>query len=138
MKKRILLRDNEPYLIRWTLIKNRFFSIKIHKALVSDPAAPHDHPWNYLSIILWGGYFEEQTERKTIYRNMHLYPDYENITIRKWYKPGSILYRKGDRLHRLIIPKNRYCISLIFTFKRYRDWGIFKNNKWQKHEGQSY
>lgn len=121
-KKTILYRDvnisttdissymNIPYLIRYTLLSCKWFTIKIHKALISDPDEPHDHPWNYLSIILWGGYWEEKVIRGCRHDNTY--------TIKQWYKPLSILYRKGDKLHKLIIPEGKYCLSLIITFKK--------------------
>jgi hypothetical protein len=124
-KKKTLERNGKPYLIRYSIFSCRWFAIKIHKILVSDPNEPHDHPWNYLSIILWGGYWEEQ--RKMRPNNV----DWDMTII--WCKPGSILYRKGDKLHRLIIPKRKYCLSLVITSRKWRDWGYIRGNKWQKH-----
>lgn len=123
-----------PYLIRYTLFTCKFFSIKIHKALISDPEEPHDHPWNYLSFILRGGYWEER--KQAIPRESADQTDKYWNTHLKWYKPGSILYRKGDQLHKLIIPENSYCISLIFTFKKWRKWGYLKNNRWEQYQKQ--
>lgn len=121
-KKKILYRtilpkagayaDTVPYLIRYTIIKNKYFSIKIHKALISDPDDLHDHPWNYLSIILWGGYWERTAN-----------PNHWSGFNQKWYRPGSILYRKGNRPHKLVIPEGKFSVSLIFVGRRYRDWG---------------
>jgi hypothetical protein len=34
-------------------------SIKLHIILSDDQDAPHSHPWNFTSIILFGGYIEE-------------------------------------------------------------------------------
>lgn len=120
------LKSKIPYLIRYTLLSCKFFTIKIHKALISDPNEPHDHPWNYLSIILRGGYYE-QTTREVVDTPLFidLSKDFTPMPTRvikekTWYKPGSILYRKGDKLHKLIIPNGKYCISLIFTFKKWR------------------
>ncbi len=118
IRKKTLMREGKPYLIRITLIKCSWFSIKIHKALMSDPAIPHDHPWNYLSIILWGGYYEETLVQGAPYAETM-------YTRQKWYGPGSILYRKGDKFHKLIIPEGKYSISLIFVGKKWRDWGFW-------------
>lgn len=125
IRKRILLREEEPYLIRITLLKCPYFSVKIHKALMSDPATPHDHPWNYLSIILWGGYYEETIENKSVISTASGKIYEGPFTKQKWYGPGSFLYRKGDSLHRLIVPEGKYSISLIFVGKKWRDWGFW-------------
>lgn len=121
IKKKTLMREEKPYLIRITLFKCPYFSVKIHKALMSDPAIPHDHPWNYYSLILWGGYWEETT-----------LPNYEegHYVQKIWYGPGKLLIRKGDKLHRLVIPEKKYSISLILTSKKWRDWGF-----WDFYEG---
>lgn len=123
MKKTILKRNGEPYLIRYTLFKCKWFTIKIHHVLISDPAELHDHPWNYISFILWGGYYEE-TKRVSNYPEC--YKDkintayYRNI---QWYPPLSILIRNGSQPHRLILPEGKQSISLIFTSKKWRKWG---------------
>lgn len=155
-KKTILYRDTEqvnwgrtsfdepkyimvktPYLIRYTLLSCKFFTIKIHKALISDPNEPHDHPWNYLSIILKGGYWEEIIVSEVVHTNISTMERlYSNRITTKWYKPGSILYRKGDRLHKLIIPEGKSCISLIFTFKKWRKWGYLKEGSWKQYHIQ--
>lgn len=117
IRKKTLLREGKPYLIRITLFKCSYFSVKIHKALISDPAIPHDHPWNYLSIILWGGYYEETILESGAWKQ-------------KWYKPGSMLYRKGNKFHKLILPEGKYSVSLIFVGKKWREWGF-----WDFYEG---
>ena len=147
-KKKILYRDKNfiqlgkeiickvPYLIRYTLFTCKYFSIKIHKILISDPSDMHDHPWDYISIILWGGYYEETliTEKEHIYHreNSSIINSVERLNntfhYKKWYKPGSILIRKGDAPHRLIIPEGKFAISLIFTSYKYRLWGYHKTN----------
>lgn len=145
-KKTILYRDikelrgytyKTKYLIRYTLLSCKFFTIKIHKALISDPNEPHDHPWNYLSIILKGGYWEEIIVSEVVHTNISTMERlYSNRITTKWYKPGSILYRKGDRLHKLIIPEGKSCISLIFTFKKWRKWGYLKEGSWKQYHIQ--
>jgi len=135
IKRRTLMREGKPYLVRTTLLKCPWFSLKIHKALMSDPAVPHDHPWNYYSLILWGGYYEEVVKEvvNPAY-DLQSFTTKEPFLIekweKKWYRPGSLLIRIGDKLHRLIIPEGKYSISLILTTKKWRDWGF-----WDFYEG---
>ena len=52
----IATNDGDPYLIRYTLIECRWFSIKVHHILRSDEdRCEHDHPWPFVSLILTGG-----------------------------------------------------------------------------------
>lgn len=141
IKQTILYRGKKPYLIRTTLFSCPLFSIKIHKALMSDPGDLHDHPWNYLSIILWGGYYEETIATKSILLFVNNNPPIDltkNRQIIKWYKPGSFLFRKGNIPHKLIIPEGKHSISLIFTTRKWRDWGFIKDGRWYKNKNNSY
>ena len=69
-RHRIILdrESNEPYLERFYLfLKDRGnfpFNIFLHRFLKSDPDDLHDHPWNYRTLILWGGYWEYTKEGK--------------------------------------------------------------------------
>jgi hypothetical protein len=44
---------------RWSIALPCGWSIKLHHLLRPDyDRCPHDHPWNFWSLILWGGYEE--------------------------------------------------------------------------------
>jgi len=62
-EKRFVLPDydnpKEPSRIRWRLFHCPYFGIYLHKWLKPDPReTPHNHPWPFFSLILWGGYEE--------------------------------------------------------------------------------
>lgn len=60
-KKKVITRgDNTPYLERWNIFECRYFSIKLHHLLLSDDDCLHDHPWAFISLILWNGYIEHR------------------------------------------------------------------------------
>ena len=54
--------DDEIYLERYYLfLKDRKtfpFNVFLHRFHKSDPDDLHDHPWNYRTLILKGGYWE--------------------------------------------------------------------------------
>jgi hypothetical protein len=54
--------SNEPYLERYYVFlkdRRRFpFNVFVHKFLKGDKDDVHDHPWNYSTLILKGGYWE--------------------------------------------------------------------------------
>ena len=126
-KTRTLYREggSVQYLIRTTLFVCRWFSVKIHKALVSDTGPLHDHPWSYISFILKGGYFEVTLDK---YGNEQ----------RKWYGPGSVLIRKADVPHKLFIPEDKTCKSLIFTSYKWREWGFITPTGWVSRKKLKY
>lgn len=116
-RKKIIYRltseDRVPYLIRWNLFGCKWFSVKLHKILLSDDACLHDHPWTFISLILRGGYVEETFSGKRL------------------YGPGSILYRPAWWAHRLEIFQP--AITLVITFKKQRQWGFFTKFGWIAH-----
>ena len=67
----------------------------------------HDHPWNYVSIILWGGYKESQWK--------------DGKVTSKTYGPGSILIRKHNQFHKLE-PTGKKTITLFWKGKKKRDF----------------
>ena len=129
-KEKVHFSKYAPYLIRWTLFSCKYFSLKLHHTLISDEADLHDHPWNYLTLILWGGYWEEtlfDADSKSISTKM------------KFYRPLSLLFRRGDEPHRLMLQPGKTCWTLVFTSRKWRDWGfINKKGTWSKYEGDDY
>jgi hypothetical protein len=124
IKRQVIYGDKgEPYLIRWAL-NTRFGGVKLHHILRSDEDRDcHDHPWSFLSIILRGGYFEHTP-----------HPNFERSTQRRWYGPGSILWRPAPSIHRLElpeptrsplnVPEDNTAWSLVFTGPKKREWGF--------------
>lgn len=143
-KKTVITRsgvgDQVPYLIRWTLFSCRWFSIKVHRILISDEDCLHDHPWSFLSIILSGGYWEHAPDleeylkaagitRASLYYVSSKYWYRSCRVKRKWYGPGSILWRPHTfSLHRLELEKP--ATTLMITFKRAKEWGFFTKEGW--------
>ena len=113
--------NNKPYLERYYIfLKNRSkfpFNIFIHKFLNSDPDHLHDHPWNYRTIILYGGYWEYTENSKM------------------WKGPLSYIYSPATRFHRIELDKNTpYCWTLFIPGIRIREWGFKIKDKWVPHE----
>tara|TARA_B110000208_G_C11730679_1_gene416289 strand:+ start:995 stop:1447 length:453 start_codon:yes stop_codon:yes gene_type:complete len=120
LERRRIVRDKvtqEPYLERYYLfLKERTsfpFNIFIHKFLKSDPDDLHDHPWNYFTFILSGGYWEHTTTGKF------------------WRRPFSCIYRKAKSLHRIELDREKpYCWTLFIPCRRKRDWGFVTKDGW--------
>ena len=90
--------DKEPYLARYYIfIKDRVkfpFNIFIHKFLKSDPDDLHDHPWSFISIPIWPGYWE--------------YTKYGKF----WRGPFSFRYAKAETSHRIELMGS-YCWTIF-------------------------
>jgi hypothetical protein len=114
-KHRDILRDDSAiYMRRYYILNTPWFRLRLHHIFLSDYDCLHDHPWNFLSILLKGEYIER--------RGVGVYE------IDKIYKAGDILYRRAEDRHRLIINKPVW--SLVFMFKRRREWGFWTKQGW--------
>lgn len=88
------------------------FNLFYHKILVSDERVFHDHPWNYATLILSGGYYEHTPEGTF------------------WRGAGSFRRSKAEDLHWLELKKNTPCHTLFFHGPRKRTWGFMTENGW--------
>ena len=120
--------SNKDYLERfylWRLkspFKKTLFAVFIHCFWSNDPDPLHDHPWNNISIVLKGGYWE------------HLYDGSKH-----WRKPGYIGYRKAEDVHRVELePGTEGKVWTLFIhFKRRRKWGFWYKDGWRPAPVQS-
>jgi len=116
---------DQPYLTRWILLKREKFAIYFHKFHRSDADDLHDHPWSFISLILWRGY-NEVTFAKSKYGFMNLT---ERVTKRIY--PGMIIFRKATHTHRVELLNNKPAFTLVIRFKYVRYWGFWINKQWQ-------
>ena len=99
-----------PYLVRWVL-NLKWFSIRIHHWLKSDDQRyKHDHAWNFVTIILKGGYIDISPEARE--------------TCRAPY----IAYRKADHRHTVLVDKGG-CWTIIIAGPMIRKWGFWVDGK---------
>jgi hypothetical protein len=144
-KRRRIVYDGhsgEPYLVRYFLFYPRFLrkrlgipipGIYLHHILRSDyDRALHDHPWNFVSVILWGGYREWAD-----FRCLRLDEQIETLLCDTWkatgqyplcyrdFKAGSILHRGAGWRHRLELTKPAW--TLVFRTRTFRNWGFWTN-----------
>lgn len=103
----------------FTWLLQRFdIAARVHVIRSSDDTARgfHDHPWPYLTVILRGGYIEVTPQWKDgIYSGDR----------RRWYGPGSILFRPAQSFHRLeVVGMIGPATTLFITFKYRQRWGF--------------
>ena len=113
--------DSSPYLERYYLFlkdrKSFYFNLFLHKFLKSDSEDLHDHPWSFISIPIYPGYWEH------------------TINGKKWRGPLSIRYAPASQLHRVELLENyNYCWTIFIPLKQIKPWGFMTNNGWINHE----
>lgn len=129
-----------PYLTRWKLIELPDFHVMLHRFNRSDRDRElHDHPWSFVSVVLWGGYTEVthalKSDRDLILA--HGGEQFTNATIvagmptrGRFYWPGAVLFRPARWAHRIEIAPGKKAWSLVLAFKKERSWGFFSREGW--------
>ena len=107
----------DPYLTRWIILKFKWLGLYFHKFHRSDAEDLHNHPWNFISIILWRGY-NEQT-----------FAGNRGLNIKRVY-PGSIIFRKSSHAHRVILIGGKPAYTLVIRFNDSRNWGFFRKGRY--------
>lgn len=118
--------NGEPYLERYYVFlrdRDRFpFNVFVHKFLKSDPTDVHDHPWNFFTVILRGGYWEWRPQFDA---------DGRKITeVAKWCGAGSFRRAGANTYHRIELDPGVTCWTLFVPGIKRRDWGFLVQNKW--------
>jgi hypothetical protein len=103
------------FFFRYTLLRAKLFNIYLHQFIRGDmDRCLHDHPWDFISIVLWGGYWEEMWAGKF------------------WRRPGSILFRRAKTAHRVTLDPGKRAWSLVITGPKVRPWGFWEPSGWVK------
>ena len=129
--KTIVNCDRQPYLRRWYLFRTKPFAIFLHRFFRSDEdRALHDHPWPFITFILWRGYIEHT---QTCKENHCERPSHKSAK-RKW--PMMVCYRPAEWRHRVELVKGKPAWTIVFRFRERRMWGFWERtgflpwNKW--------
>lgn len=101
-----------PFAYRY-LIGTPLFSIRFHYWKSSDDnRARHTHPWNFITMVLWGQYIDITNNGAEL------------------MTPFKIRFRRADHAHWVKIDKP--CLSLVITGREFKHWGMWINEKWVK------
>lgn len=59
-KRKLIGAQDNPMLMRWTLLRTPWFGLFVHYIYREDlDRLPHDHPWTFFSWVIRGWYVEE-------------------------------------------------------------------------------
>lgn len=107
------------YLHRWCLTpRNGQGNIYLHHIIGPDEPVYHDHPWNFRSIVLSGGYWER---RPTGAVSRH--------TVGDTFVRGA---QEGHYIDRLDSAIDTW--TILFTGPVIREWGFWIDGKWVHHD----
>jgi hypothetical protein len=105
----------QPYLRRHFLLGSNGrapgSTSRFHEILRSDSADLHDHPWDFVTVILSGRYIESTPEGE------------------QQFGPGSVLIRKAEQMHRLTLPDGPVWTYITVGPVR-RRWGFSTDDGW--------
>lgn len=133
------------YLVRDIFFKSKYGCIYIHRFMRSDSDDPHDHPWNFFTYVISGGYtevyydIEQPVIGPTSRTSEELNPEYE---FKSFWTPrenkrvaGSLAYRKATDIHQVVVDKPRTMdkikdapFTICLMGPRLRHWGFWKLN----------
>ena len=106
--------DGRSYLRRWIAELPGGWSVRVHRWDSSDGAHPHDHPWPFFSVALWGSAFEELWWRGSDGAWRARLRTVRPLAPR-WYRAASV--------HRVLAPSA--LTTLVVTGPRSREWGFW-------------
>ena len=103
------------YLHRWSVLpRNRKKNQYLHYILSADEPVLHDHPWDFKSVILSGGYIEHTPEGEIL------------------RTAGDVFQKRAKDLH-YISHVNPDTWTMVFTGPTVRDWGFLVEGDWISH-----
>lgn len=132
--RRDIVIDNELYLRRWFVTPRTWAKrLFLHCILRADEQRHlHDHPWDFASLMLKGGYREKMasTSPFLVLSSVSPFPEchaskaaLESIQFRV-VRPGQIVRNKAEHAH-AVAPLNGPVWTLVQTGQARRNWGFF-------------
>lgn len=113
--------DGSLYMGRYSLFETKHLSARVHFLATPDSDhVLHDHPWDFLSVILCGGYTELRPRQQTpVWRR-----DGTELTYAVRRNTGSIAFRRATDRH--LISEIDAGTWTLFLYGRFQnDWGHY-------------
>lgn len=114
--------QTEVYLARLNVISTPWFGIKIHWINRPDQDRDlHDHPWWFLSLVLWGSY--DEVTPAVFEKDGEWFETQKTRRIR-WFN-----VKRAPQAHR-ISRVSRHVVTLVINGPKTRDWGFYTVDGW--------
>lgn len=108
--------DGRPYLSRLVMELPGGWSVRLHRFHSSDGPHPHDHPWPFVALSVWGFGIEEIWWRDRA-RGMAWAVRQRRIL------PFVPRFYCAFAVHRVLWP--RQLVTVVVTGRRIRTWGFW-------------
>lgn len=113
------------YMRRW-ILRTPWGTLRIHNILRSDEGRDfHDHPFDFTSVILRGGYREHVP-------GCACESDVPWETPCRSYSAPAIVRRKAEDLHRLDLPRPAW--TFVVSSRYLRKWGFLTPSGWVPYD----
>lgn len=113
--KEIVSKEGVVHFRRYRLMSTPWFNLYVHNIRKSDEDKyPHDHPWDFKSLILSGSYQETMT--------LSPHNNYGDDTYTVKYHPGELAEHKAEDTHKITLLTPEVW-TLVLTTGRARIWG---------------
>lgn len=120
--KEIVSRQGVVHFRRYKIMETPWFALYIHQICQSDmDQDPHDHPWDFESLILKGAYTE-----------VYLDPECPEESISCSYYRGDVVKHKSTDAHKITLLTDEVW-TLVYTTGNRRDWGYLTAKGWVDH-----
>lgn len=117
--REIRSKSGELHFRRWRVIETPWFNIYVHYIAKSDADRhSHSHPWNFITLILKGGYVTRITKYVADAAHFRMLPVSKYLHC----KMGSVHRLEYTQFHKIKLVKPTW--TLVFTGKRLNEnWG---------------
>lgn len=111
---------DEIYLLRLRVVQTPWFYLYIHWIYLPDGQDPHDHPWNFWSFVVRGGYTEWFVPRPG---------QVGNTGHKRVWSAGSVHSLKRPDAHNITYVKPG-TVTVVWGGKRQGTWGFYTPEGW--------
>lgn len=107
-------RPEQTYLSRLRIVQTPWFALYLHRMDGPDSRPTlHDHPWNFLSVVLRGGYIERRLDPRTMTVDEHR-------VVHRWNRMCT------HDAHAITSLLRLPTWTLLFVGVRRRTWGYWE------------
>lgn len=114
----------ENHFVRYRLVQTPWFGVYVHRFDNPDVRTFHDHPWNFVSVVVRGGYVEASPHGGAPAVSLAQVPDHRLL------RAGSINRKRATDLHYIADLVRKPTWTLILVGKRQRTWGYVDEAGW--------
>jgi hypothetical protein len=116
----VIGQPGNPMMERWRLLQTPWLGIYVHFIYREDlDPIPHDHPWQFRSFVLRGGYTEYA------WPDARVSGDNELHNWRRW----SLHRFPLAAAHRIVSVKPK-TVTLVLVGRKRRSWGFWNDGTW--------